>query len=60
MFADIIPARFRRWIYLLLATLFAVEAVWDVVEPGLESRIVATCAALGFVVARAITDKYDY
>ena len=55
MLNNIIPARYRRWVYLAFSTLFAVEAVWDVVDDGVEGRIVATLAALGFVVARGNT-----
>ena len=55
MIADRIPARYRGWLYTLFAAALAVEAVWDVVDEGTESRIVATLAALGFVVARANT-----
>ena len=55
MIADRIPARYRAWIYTLLGTLAAIEAVWDVVDGATESRIIATLAALGFVLARANT-----
>lgn len=55
MIADRIPAKARAWIYTLLATSLAIEAVWDVVDGATESRIVATLAALGFVMARANT-----
>ena len=51
--AEYIPVRGRRVIYSILGALFAIEAIWDVVEPGVESRIVATLAALGFVLAQA-------
>lgn len=51
--AEYIPVRGRRVIYSLLGALFAVEAIWDFVPSGYESRIVATLAAFGFVMAQA-------
>ncbi len=56
MLHDIIPARYRRRVYFTLASLFAIEAIWDVVDDGVEGRIVATLAALGFAVARGNTN----
>jgi hypothetical protein len=53
--ADLLPARVRRAVYRVLAALLAVEAVWNVVPDGTESRIVATLAALGFVLAAGNT-----
>ena len=55
MIADLLPARVRRAVYRVLAALLAVEAVWNVVPDGTESRIVATLAALGFVLAAGNT-----
>ncbi len=55
MIADLLPARVRRVVYRTLAALLAVEAVWNVVPDGTESRIVATLAALGFVLAAGNT-----
>jgi len=54
-FASLIPVKARRIVYMVLGTLFAVEAVWDVVDEGVESRLVLTVGALGFVMARANT-----
>jgi hypothetical protein len=53
--ADLLPAKVRRAVYRVLAALLAVEAVWNVVPDGTESRIVATLAALGFVLAAGNT-----
>ncbi len=55
MIADLLPAKVRRAVYRVLAALLAVEAVWNVVPDGTESRIVATLAALGFVLAAGNT-----
>lgn len=49
--ASLLPSRVRRTIYAVLGAAFAVEAIWDVVPEGTESRIIATLAALGFILA---------
>jgi Na+-transporting NADH:ubiquinone oxidoreductase subunit NqrB len=46
-----IPVKIRQTIYTVLAALIAVEAVWDVVDGALESKILATLSVLGFGVA---------
>jgi hypothetical protein len=53
--ADLLPAKARRVVYRVLAATLAVEAIWNVVPDGTESRIVATLAALGFVLAAGNT-----
>jgi hypothetical protein len=53
--ADLLPAKARRGVYRVLAATLAVEAIWNVVPDGTESRIVATLAALGFVLAAGNT-----
>lgn len=53
--SSFLPAKIRGYIYSLFAAALAVEAIWDVVDEGVESRVVATMAALGFVMARANT-----
>ncbi|MFY7950484.1 MAG: hypothetical protein ACOVRP_14815 [Gemmatimonas sp.] len=55
MIADLLPAKARRVVYRVLAATLAVEAIWNVVPDGTESRIVATLAALGFVLAAGNT-----
>lgn len=51
MIAKLLPPKVRQAIYVLLGTALALEAVWDLVPAGTESRLVATAAALGFVLA---------
>ena len=46
-----IPVKIRQTIYTVLAALIAVEAVWDVVPPVLEGKVLATLSVLGFGVA---------
>lgn len=55
MIADLIAPRYRKIIYTVLGTLLAIEAIWNVVPDGLESRAIATLGALGFVLARGNT-----
>lgn len=60
MIADKIPTVWRGRIYVALATLLALETVWDFVDDGLETKLLGTAAALGFVLARANTHaEYD-
>lgn len=59
MIADLLPPRARKAVYTVLATLLAVEAIWNVVPDGYEGRIVATLAALGFVLARSNTPTQE-
>ena len=49
------PAKYRRWVYALLAAAFAAEAVLDVIPAGTEEQIVAVLASLGFAVANRMT-----
>lgn len=55
MLRDFIPARWRRVVYVVLSTALALEAVWDLVPDGTESRLLATLAALGFGLAAGNT-----
>lgn len=59
--AQSIPAKVRSAIYVVLGIVLPIEAVWDVVPPALEGKVLATLAALGFAVAALnVPPKYDY
>ena len=49
--AQMIPAKYRTAIYSILATLVGLEAVFDLVPAGVESKILAALVVLGFGVA---------
>lgn len=53
--AQAIPRKARAGIYSALATLYALEAIWDFVDASLESRIVASLGVLGFGIALSNT-----
>ncbi len=55
MIADLLPPRVRRAVYVAMSTALAIEAIWNVIPDGTESRILATLAALGFVLAAGNT-----
>ena len=48
---DLIPARVRRVIYIVLGIAVPLEAVWDFLPSVLEGKLIATLAALGFGMA---------
>lgn len=48
---DLIPARARRVIYIVLGVAVPLEAVWDFLPSVLEGKLIATLAALGFGMA---------
>jgi hypothetical protein len=49
--AQMIPAKYRTAIYSILGTLVGLEAIFDVVPAGWESKILATLVVLGFGTA---------
>ncbi len=49
--AQAIPAKVRTGIYVVLGVVIPLEAVWDVLPPVLEGKVLASLAALGFGVA---------
>jgi hypothetical protein len=49
--AQAIPSKWRTAIYSTLATLVGLEAVFDVIPAGWESKITAALVVLGFGVA---------
>ena len=49
--AEYIPVRYRRHIYNVLGFGLALEAIWDLIPAGWESRLLASLAAAGFVLA---------
>jgi len=51
MIRDLIPAAYRKVIYTILGFAFAVEAVFDLIPQGVESRIAAVLALAGFTLA---------
>lgn len=56
MLRDLIPAKYRKVVYTVLATLVAVEEVVDVVPGPYEGKALAILAILGFVLARSNTN----
>lgn len=52
MIADLLAPQVRRVVYTVLGCVLALEAIWNIVPDGIESRLVATLGALGFVLAR--------
>ena len=46
-----IPAPWRAGIYSFLATLYGLELIFDVVEDGLQNKLLAAAAVLGFSIA---------
>jgi hypothetical protein len=49
--ADSLPPKARSWIYRILATLYGIELVVDVLDPGIETKVVGISAVLGFALA---------
>ena len=49
--AQSIPSKWRTAIYSTLATLVGLEAVFDLIPAGIESKILAALVVLGFGVA---------
>jgi len=56
MIARLLPPKVRQVIYVLFVVAFAIESVWDVVPSGVETKIMQTLAALGFVLAAGNVD----
>lgn len=55
MVARLLPAHVRKTIYSVLGTLWALEAIFDVVPAGWESKALQALAVLGFGMAVAHT-----
>jgi hypothetical protein len=49
--AQSIPAKWRTAVYSILGTLVGLEAIFDVVEDGLEGKILSALVVLGFGTA---------
>jgi hypothetical protein len=49
--AQSIPTKWRTAIYSILGTLVGLEAIFDVVEDGLEGKILSALVVLGFGTA---------
>ena len=49
--AQSIPSKWRTAIYSTLATLVGLEAIFDLIPAGIESKILAALVVLGFGVA---------
>ena len=49
--AQMIPAKYRTAIYSVLGTLVGLEAIFDLIPAGWESKILATLVVLGFGTA---------
>ena len=54
-FAQMIPAKWRKAIYSVLATVIGLEVVLDFVPAGIESKILGVLVVLGFGTAIANT-----
>ena len=52
---EYLPAKVRAVIYTVLATLIALEMIWDIVPDILEGKLVQTAAALGLGLAATQT-----
>jgi hypothetical protein len=50
--SDLIPVRYRKRVYEVLAALYALELVFDVVPQGWQDKFVAGAAVFGFSLAR--------
>jgi hypothetical protein len=59
MLRDLIPAKYRKAVYSVLATAFALEGIFDLVPEGAQSKILAALAVLGFSLATSNTNKTD-
>lgn len=57
MFADWIPAPVRLWTYRVLTTLFGLELVFDIVDAGVQEKLVAAAGVLGFSLAAVNTPR---
>ena len=57
MLRDLIPARYRKAVYSVLATAFALEGIFDAVPEGAQTKILAALAVLGFTLASSNTSK---
>ncbi|NCW99324.1 MAG: hypothetical protein EBW71_10195 [Betaproteobacteria bacterium] len=55
MLRDIIPALYRRAIYLALTTLYSLELIFDVVDSDLQAKLLQAAAVLGFGLAAGNT-----
>ena len=53
--AQAIPVRYRQAIYSILATLVLLEGIFDVVDDGLEGKILAALVVFGFGVSLSNT-----
>lgn len=59
--AQSIPPKVRAAVYSVLGTAVGLEAIFDVVEAGWESKILAATVVLGFSTAVVnVPGKYDY
>jgi len=56
MIAKLLPAKIRLAIYSVLSAAFLIEAIWDVVPAGVETRVMQTLAVLGFGLAAGNVD----
>lgn len=49
--AQMIPAKYRTIIYSILGTLVGLEAIFDLIDAGWESKILSALVVLGFGTA---------
>lgn len=53
---DLLPPRVRQVVYSVLAALYLLEGIFDVVPDGAQTKIVAALAVLGFTMAAGNTN----
>ena len=52
MIADLLTPTVRKRVYEVLATLYGLELVFDVIDGNTESKVLAALGVLGFALAR--------
>ncbi|QQS25141.1 MAG: hypothetical protein IPM43_01750 [Actinomycetota bacterium] len=57
MLADLLPAKVRYYVYLTLTTLLGLELVFDVLDSGVQQKIIEAMAVLGFILAAGNTNR---
>jgi|LakMenEpi02Jun12_1017388.scaffolds.fasta_scaffold58536_1 hypothetical protein len=55
MIRDLIPPSIRRWIYIVLTTAYSLELIFDVLDDGVQTKVIQAAAVLGFTLAAANT-----
>ena len=56
MIQDLLPAKVRRIIYILVGTVMGLEAILDLIPAGVESKVWGVLGVLGFGLAAGNTN----